>query len=67
MKILLNGQIVDIDDTVKAMRRALIQNETEQLKDIGCDGLEANEMAHELYLPLTTDEILQTIKQLEIK
>lgn len=67
MKILLNGQVMDINDTVKAMRKALIQNETEQLKDMGCDGREADEMAHELYLPLTKDELLKTIKQLEIQ
>ena len=67
MKILLNGQIVDLDETVEAMRSALIQYEAEQLKDIGCDGLEADEMAHELYLPLNEDEIRKTIKQLEIK
>ena len=67
MKILLNGQVMYIDETVKGMRQALIQNQTEQLKDMGCDGLEANEMAHELYLPLTKDELLKTIKQLEIQ
>jgi hypothetical protein len=67
MKIMLNGQIIDVEETVEAMRRALIQNETEQLQDLGCDALESDEMAHELYLPLNEKEILQTIKQLEIK
>jgi hypothetical protein len=66
MKIMLNGKIMDIDFGVDAMRQALIDNEVEQLKNIGCDGNEADEMAHDIILPLSNEEIIERIKPMEI-
>ena len=67
MKILLNGQVVDINFSIDAMRLALIQKETEELKDVGLDGNEADEMAHETIMPLSNEEIIERIKPMEIK
>ena len=67
MKIFLNEQIIDIDETVEGMRKALIEQETIELKDIGCNGQEADEMAHETFLPLSEKEILDKIKLMEIQ
>ena len=67
MKILLNGQIIDIEESVEAMKQALIQMEANELMDIGCDGLEADEMAHEKFDFESEEIIKKQIHQLEIK
>lgn len=64
---MFSGQVVDIEETPKAMREALVKVEAEALKDIGCDGNEADEMAHEKVDSLFNDTIACLIRKMEIK
>ena len=67
MRIMFSGQIIDIDETIGQMREALVKVEAEAYKEIGCDGVEAEEMAYEDVYFLSEEKIIKRIKQLEIK
>ena len=67
MKVLLKGNLIDLGDNLEAMRNAIIEHEANALMDIGCDGLEADEMAHDAIDYLPEEEILNKIKLLEVK
>lgn len=67
MKILLGTQVVELEETIEGMRNALIENERKELLNIGCNGLDADEMAMEEFGFLSEEEILEKIKKLEIK
>jgi hypothetical protein len=67
MRIMFSGQIMDIDETIEQMRKALVKVEAESFKDIGCDGVEAEEMAYEDVYILSEDTVIKKLKQLEIK
>lgn len=67
MKIIVKGQIIDVEENLESMKQALITHEEEELKNIGCDGNEANEMAYESVHFLSENDIIKLIKNLEIK